>query len=69
MSPPELGDRVSGAVIDGALWNRESRIRRVRPARHAAGEVHGIYPQAPRVAAVLTRDGELVHVLVGSVRR
>lgn len=59
----ELGAHAQGAVLDEKAWACESRIRTVRPARFAAGEVRAVFPYAPRVVAVLA-DGETVLIRV-----
>lgn len=58
----ELGDRVSGRVLDADMWERQSRIRLAMPYRRAAGEVHVVYPFAPRVVGLVLASGEQVHV-------
>lgn len=67
-SYPELGARVTGIVIDPEHWARESRVRRLRPTQVATGAVHVIYPNAPRVVGIRTRDGEDLHITVGGAR-
>jgi hypothetical protein len=58
----DLGDRVTGQVLDEAWWQRESRARPVDPPRHVVGEVAVIYPYAPHIVGVVLGSGERVTV-------
>lgn len=61
-TPPELGARVAGQVLDADAWEHQSRIRLALPYRRAVGTVHVVYPYAPRVVGVALDSGERVHV-------
>lgn len=62
---PDLGDRVSGVVLDHALWDGSSRIRRLRPAQTATGLVTVLYPNAPRVVGIRRPDDVFALILIG----
>jgi len=61
----DLGDRAQGFAIDPALWDREDRVKVLRPQRLVAGRVCGVYPMAPEVVRVdPTTGGEPVLIRV-----
>jgi hypothetical protein len=64
----DLGERVTGVVIDAGHWDHASSVRITRPARVASGAVHVIYPHAPHVVGIRTVTGEDLHVSLGGRR-
>lgn len=66
--PPvlDLGQRVTGLVLDTTVWEREDRRQLVKPDRRVTGTVMTVWPYAPHVVGVVTDDGEDLIVAVGT---
>lgn len=62
----ELGERVTGLVLDTEMWEREDRRQLVKPERRASGAVMTVWPFAPHIAGIRTDDGERLTVAVGT---
>lgn len=62
----DLGERVTGLVLDTQLWEREDRRQLVKPERRASGAVMTVWPFSPHVAGIRTDDGEDLVVAVGT---
>lgn len=60
----DLGDLVTGRVLDEQAWQHESRRRLERPYRTATGRVMVVYPFARSTVGIRTDAGEQLTVTV-----
>ena len=62
----ELGERVTGPVLDAVMWERESRRQLLKPDRTVSGDVVTVWTHAPHVVGIITDAGERLTVAVGT---
>ncbi len=63
----DLGDRVSGQVIDELAWFEQSLVVAALPPRHVTGEVTVIYALEREVVGVELAPGVRLTIAIGGV--